>query len=382
MYFRLISEGFLSLGCRVAVFCSEPCLEEMRAYARGKENVSVDLCQRFQVRRRLPSIIQGRDHAWRTFGGLETRFKRWEKQHGKKIDLVFFQTIYDPQFENMFLAHRLFRRPWSSIYLHARCFRMPSSPIPYSNKLPCPEKIFTHPSLSSVCLLDEGAVAPMRKLIGDKPAFEFPDITDTDIDESIDGENLSGKLLRFANGRSIVVCIGHLQKTKGLVELCKVANDPRMADICFFFGGEVLWTDLSQNEVQYIRSTWENAPNVLTHLARIRSDATLNALIQASNVVFAAYSNFPNSSNMMTKAAMLERSIIVSDNYLMAERVRKYGLGSIVPEGSVEDMIIQIRHLCDQGCNLKADYKNYYAKHSAEALSKALEKVIEAIPHR
>jgi hypothetical protein len=377
-YFLNLIAGFVKSGCRVAAFCPPQALDEVRKATRELENVTVDSCRYYHPRRRLPGFIRSREHARRVFGGLERSFRQWERDHNSSIDLVFFSTIYDFEFENIGYASSSFCRPWSGIYLHARAFRLPGSLMPYYNRLPCPEKIFTHPSVHSVCLIDEGAVEPMRALTKGKPAFEFPDITGTELELPLDGETLAGKLKRFANGRKIVVCLGHLQKTKGLLELCKVANDSRASDTCFFFGGEVSWSDLSLDEIRFIQTTWEQRPNVLTHLARL-SDSTMNSLIKGSDIVFAAYTNFPNSSNIMTKAALLERPLIVSDGHLMAERVRKYRLGAIVPEGSVEDIMGEILRICVDGDDAEADYQGYYAHHSPEALGTALEKVIQSI---
>lgn len=377
-YFKSLLEGFVKAGCRVAAFCPAEGWEEMAQITSKYEHVSLYLCRYHHPKGRLPTWFRDREHAWRLFGGLTGSFRKWERDHAASLDLVFFSTIYDFEFETIGFSKPWFSRPWSGIYLHARAFRMPGSPMPYFNRPPCPEKIFTHPALSSTCLIDEGAVVPMRALTKGKSAIEFPDITGTEIELPLEGYTLAGKLRCFANGRKTVVCLGHLQKTKGLIELCQVASDPRCADICFFFGGEVSWSDLNPDEVRFIQRTWEQSPNVLTHLTRLR-DATMNALIRTADVVFAAYTNFPNSSNVMTKAAMLERPILVSDGHLMAERVRKWRLGAVVPEGSAEAMIVEIRRLCDEGGDPGADYKAYYANHSPEALHIALEKVVKAI---
>lgn len=377
-YFMKLVEGFIDSGCRVAAFCPPQAVEDVRNVTINYEEVTVNTCSYVHPRQRLPKFIRSYEHAYRVFGKLEQQLRIWETTHTSKIDLVFFSTIYDFEFENMDHAKPWFSRPWSGIYLHARAFRMPGSLMPYFNRPPCPEKIFTHPTLSSVCLIDEGAVQSMQALTRGIPAFEFPDITGTEIELSVDGDTLAGKLQRLADGRKIVVCLGHLQKTKGLIELCKAAHTPECANVCFFFGGEVSWTDLSIEEISFIQTTWEQRPNVFTHLVRL-SDATMNALIKTADVVFAAYTNFPNSSNIMTKAAMLERPILVSDGHLMAERVRKYRLGAIVQEGSVLEIIKKIRQLCDEGGDQNADYKGYYANHAPEALKAALSKVINAI---
>ena len=377
-YFKNLTAGFIEAGCRVAAFCPSGAVNEVLKYATNDRNTTVDICRYVHPRQRIPRLLRSRDHAWRLFGTLEKNFQNWETINKSKIDLVFFSTIYDFEFENICHSKSRFSRPWSGIYLHARAFRMPGTLIPYANRLPCPEKIFTHPSLSSVCLIDEGAIHPMQKLTKGKPVFEFPDITGTDIELPLEGDTLAGKLKRFSNGRKIVVCLGHLQKTKGLIELCHLARDPRASNICIFFGGEVNWSELSPDEVRFIQATWEHCPNVLTHLARL-DDSTINALIKVSDVVFAAYTNFPNSSNIMTKAALLNRPLIVSDGHLMAERVRKYKLGFTVPEGSIEDILQNTLQLCMDGGDVNAGYNTYYEKHSTEALQSILTKVISAI---
>jgi hypothetical protein len=377
-YFLKLIDGFLARGCRVLALCPRDAVDEVRLATDGRERLDVEPCRQLWLRWHLPGWLGRLANVRRVFGGLEKSLRQWESENASRVDLVFFSTIYDFEFEDFRLAKVWFSRPWSGIYLHARAFRMPGTPMPYVNRLPCPEKIFTLPTMSSVCVIDEGAVSPMTTLAKGKPVFEFPDITATEIELPLNGDTLAGKLTRFAAGRKVVVCLGHLQKTKGLAELCQVARHPSMAETTFFFGGEVYWGELAPEEVKLILSTWEGGPNVLTHLAKL-SDATINALIKVSDVVFAAYTNFPNSSNIMTKAALLERPIVVSDGHLMAERVRKYHLGSIVPEGSVPDILREISHLCAHGGVPGADYRGYYANHSPQALHAALAKVVDSV---
>lgn len=309
------------------------------------------------------------------FVPLMKSLKSWEKQTGKRIDLVFFATIYDPNFESFRYFRLFFHYPWSGIYLHARSFRLPGSKIPLTNCMPCPEKIFTLPSMSSVCVLDEGVVEPMKVLTNGKPVYPFPDITVTELENQSLTNTLATKLLDFANGRTIVVCMGHLKKTKGLLELCQAARDERLNKVCFFFGGEVGWEDMTRREKELITKTWEQSPNVLTHLTRL-TDETINTVIKASDIVFAAYTDFPNSSNMMTKAAFFHRPIIVSEGHLMAERVRKYQTGKIVPEGDVDaiiDSILEIAH--SEKSN--EGHAEFYANHSQETLLTVLKKVVD-----
>lgn len=383
-YFRKLLIGFHSCGARVLAMCPESAIPEMKDWLESQPNgneltAAVDFIpvRLFGERGgRVPKFIRKREQGWRTFGQISSRIKQWENHTGHKVSLVFFSTIYDSNFENFRYASRLFRHPWSGIYLHARAFRLPGSPLPYQTRLPCPDKIFTLPSMSSVCVIDEGAVAPMTELSGGQPVFEFPDVTECAVEAPLEGTTLSGKLKHFANGRKIVVCMGHLQKTKGLLELCRAARDPQLQHVCFFFGGEVIWTGMTRQEVQIVLTTWEQSPNVLTHLARL-SDATMNAIMVTADVVFAAYTNFPNSSNIMTKAARFERPIIVSDGFLMAERVRLYRTGKIVPEGDVPAIVAAIRDLTAETPKPNPGFHDFYQRHSDETLLNVLSQVLQ-----
>lgn len=381
-YYRKFLDVFHSLGCEVLPVCPAVAVEEVSGWVSGTGDgpeVHTPIVSRPPRRRQrvLPAFLSGPEQAITGFGRLARQLRKWEKNSGKRISLVFFSTIYDTRFSHFNMTGFLFPYPWSGIYLHARAFRLPGSPLPYTEQMPCPEQIFTHRRMSSVCLLDEGVIGAMEKLAPGKPVIEFPDITETS--PSHQSDSLAAKVRDLANGRNIVVCLGNLQKTKGLLELCEAARDNVLRDVFFFFAGEPFWGGTSAEEQARIRSVWERSPNVFTHLQRI-DDTVMNDLIELSDVVFAAYTNFPNSSNVMTKAAFFRKPLVVSDGFLMAERVRKHRLGKIVPEGSVADIVHEIRHLCDHGGEPDADYSGYFAKHSPEALTTALTKVLDALP--
>lgn len=381
-YYRKFIKGFHDLGCEVLPACSKAALPEVSEWCRDyQDGPTVHSPLRIQPPRRrqsvIPKFLRGYEQSITGFGRLARQLRTWEKRSKRKIDLVFFSAIYDSNFSRFHASDFLFRYPWSGLYLHARAFRMPGSPLPYTNQLPCPAQIFKSRHMSSVCLLDEGVVDAMKELTVHKPVVVLPDFTDTRV--STGEASLAAKVAKLAAGRKIVLCIGSLQRTKGLIELCRAAQDPGLADVFFCFGGETYWEGISASEQAEIRSFWESAPNVFTHLQRFQDERVMNDLVQLSDVVFAAYTDFPNSSNIMTKAAYFEKPLIVSDGFLMAERVRKHRLGRVVPEGSVTDIVQEIKFLCDLKNFSEADYSGYYAKHSLETLRPALSEVIQSI---
>ncbi len=201
----------------------------------------------------------------------------------------------------------------------------------------------------------------------------FPDPTDIRLPPAGDPSwGLASKIREFARGRPVVSLVGHLQRTKGLEEFTRAAKDESLRDVVFFLGGEVNWGEIDNRVREELLSIWEQSPNILTHLQRIKDEQTLNAVIAQSSVVYAAYTDFPNSSGILTKAAAFERPLIVSDGYLMAERTRAYRLGEVVKEGNMEQIKAALRRLCDVGPNEASGRQSrcaeYRAAHSYDGL--------------
>jgi len=398
--FTLYASALAQLGVRVLPFCAQPgdlpgllsaspIGQSEAALARIEPAQLIEFPYhklRFQLGRLRPF-----QQAILLFGSLGNRLRAWERVSGVHIDLVFFACIYDAHFERLRYAERFFRFPWSGLYLHARSFRMPGSPIPFFGGLPCPEKIFTLKSLRSVAVLDEQAVTPLRRLTGGKLVVAFPDPTEVQLPAKSDPAwGLANKMLEFARGRPVVSLVGHLQRTKGLEEFTRAAQDESLRGMVFFLAGEVSWNEIGPESRVAMLSAWEQLPNVFTHLQRVTDERALNAAMASSDIIFAAYTDFPNSSGILSKAAVFERPVIVSDGYLMAERTRTYQLGEVVKERDVEAIKAALRRL--GGLDPAAGrfrgglWKEYRAAHSYERLVGAFAELLripaDAAPSR
>ena len=326
-----------------------------------------------------PTRWRGQYEAWRFFGGLGKQLRAWERRGGRKIDLVFFACIYDRQFEWLPFAERWFGFRWSGLYLHARSFRLPGSPIPGWWGLPCPEKIFAGQSLRSVAVLDEGAVEPLRNLTGGKPVFVFPDITDAISAPA--GPSLGAKIKAFAAGRPVVSLSGYLQRTKGIAEFVAAARAPSMLGVVFVLAGSISWHGFSAAEREELQRAIESTPNIFTHLMELPEPA-MNSVMESSDVIFAAYRDFPNSSNALTKAAVFERPILVSNGHLMGERVQRFRLGEVVPEGDVGRIVATLERMLAAGypdsLRQRAKWAEYREAHSVGRLAEVVRDLIAA----
>jgi hypothetical protein len=353
-YFVHFAATLASLGVRVVPLCGAPeAFWDRYHEALGEPSPEARRLIEPPLRVELPLLrpirpwrLQPLERSARHFWRLRRLLRGWERRARTSLDLVFFACVYDTHFQGLSTLAPLFPYPWSGLYLHARWVRMPGSPIPQNGgRLPCPEQIFTHPRLRAVALLDEAAVGPMGALTGGKPVHVFPDITNDQLPPPGDPRwGLAEKVLTFAQGRKVVTCAGHLLRTKGVLELCRASQLPAAQELAFVFAGEASWWDYTPEEQAEVRAVWEGTPNVFTHLQR--------------------------------EAAWFERPVVVSDGHLMAERVRAYRLGEVVPEGDVEALASALQRLTEAP-PASPRHAEYRQAHSPERLRAAFEALLE-----
>jgi glycosyltransferase involved in cell wall biosynthesis len=342
-YFKAFASALLELGYEVHAICPEP---EEFFESMGPEMVSGG---RLTLHRWNPPEVK----VWpRRFAEpvhllcanrwMVRELKRMERDAGRKIELVFFACLYDGFLKGF---PRRFPWPWVGLYLQVRAFRMPGKPLPYTKFVPDPRKLFRSPGLRGLGVLDEGAVRYLQEATRCRNVEAFPDLTDESPPRC---EGVAAALNEFASGRPIVGVAGFLQPTKGIVTLARVAEWMREADVVFAFVGEMLQGVYSAEEELLLARVFAQ-PNVFVSLERVPDGPLFNGVLDLFAVIFAAYENFPHSSNILTKAAFLEKPVVVSDGYLMAERVREYGLGAVVPEADVQAIARAITDLLGPG---------------------------------
>lgn len=383
-YFTEFAAALDEIGFGILPFCPDPADFSKRfsvsKNSKTKREGNIFPAQTITPKplgRIRPGRFRPHYQAIKQFGEIGARLRAWEKQFQKKVDAIFFACIYDSQFRYFKYGSPFLGYPWAGLYLHARSFRMPGTPIPYTGGLPCPERIFTDRRCLGVGLIDEGAICSMQKLIGvDKKSVFFPDITITAFDEK---DGLARKISGFANGWPVVSLLGHLQRTKGLLEFTRAAQNPLFQNVFFALCGEVNWGEIRPEEKAELSKAWEQTPNLFAHLASLQ-EPTLNCITNNSDIVYAGYRDFPNSSNIMTKAAYFRKPLLVSDGYLMAERVRKFELGEVVAEGDqvAVDTTLQKMLAPSYYAELekRAKWDEYNQIHSSQQLLKSFRELL------
>ncbi len=241
------------------------------------------------------------------------------------------------------------------------------------------------PQCKAVGVLDERHVEALAEVSG-KPVLAFPDVADTA--GAASESTLVDKIRSKAGNRKIIGMIG-LEKRKGFLTLLKTAvrcseNRPWY----FVFLGSVVRSGFDQDELEWLdvvdRTANEHGELDNTYLDQAGErigEPEYNALLSSFDVIYAAYHDFPGSSNTLTKAAYFERPVIVSRGECMAKRVTEHRLGITVDQGDVDQTIEAIEKLLEgknsDGTPLEAHFDDYRKLHSRERLDEVMRSVLD-----
>ena len=375
------------LGAKVLAICPEPEearknideLRERRGLGKPSSGRTVYrgiVMPAARLRKLLRWQLGAIDVTIRQFRTIEGIAKKWQAESGKRVDLIFYACIYDWDFQWFRYAQPFLSLPWSGLYIHALSFRLPGQVNPKTGRLPQPEKIFRGSLCKGLAIFDE-TIAPQVSTATGKPVVVFPDLTDERLPAHADGQGLglANRLKRFADGRPIVGLFGYLQPSKGLLPLLLASQHPSLSNVCFAFGGEIHWPLFTVEERRTICEVLSNSSNTWNHLMRIPGEEQLNSVLAACDILYAAYLDFPHSSGIVAKAAAFEKPLIVSEGYLMAERVNLFRMGEVVPQGNADAVGNAISKLTQDPSAWVAEnqprWSDYIREHSFERLKAA-----------
>jgi len=211
------------------------------------------------------------------------------------------------------------------------------------------------------CFLDESLLQSYRTHYPTKH-FEFlPDITETDLPTTPNPIALDIK--QRAAGRTIVFMGGSIGKQKNLARWVDVVLNLDPTQWYFVQIGRINVSNLTPADGQALALLKQQQPaNLYIHADYLPDETVFNAIIAASDVIFAVYRDFYRSSNMLSKAAYFEKPILVADRCLMGERVTKYEIGLAVPADHAERIqaglasLLKLEGLANKFANYRADF--------------------------
>ena len=304
------------------------------------------------------------------------------KQYDCVPDLVFFAWLdsYLSPYLTPLIVDRIFPYPWSGLYFTPPHLKEGQRYIPILNKPTSVYNLLHSSQCQGIGLLDDLEVKKLQSQF-DKPIQLFPDLTDeTPPDRRYE---VTQHIRKQANGRTVIALLGGLSRRKGLMTLLQVAQQTTADNYFFVFAGQLYEHDFSTVELSQIKDFIASEPkHCFFHLKRIPTEAQFNSLVNTCDILFAAYENFPFSSNLITKAAVFEKPIIVSEGYCMAARVNLFQMGIAVPEGSISHCTEAINKLQALGKNdsfSKPNFAGYRKMHSQTRLREAFNTLLKPI---
>jgi glycosyltransferase involved in cell wall biosynthesis len=270
---------------------------------------------------------------------------------------------------------------WSGLYFHPWYLRQNLRLAPIRRGPLSTEAALHSRRCPAVAVLDEGIADRLQARLHGKPVIVFPDPADASPPDQTFPPAI--EIRERAQGRTIIGLVGALAKRKGLLTLLEVARQAASEKWFFVFAGQLMANSFLPEE-QHLIQSWIQAPppNCYFYTQRLPDESHFNAIIDTCDMLFAAYHRFPSSSNLLAKAALFEKPVIVSAGYCMGERVEKYGLGIAVAEDDAAQTLAAIHQLCAQlahdGHFTTARFAEYRQVHSGEQLRIAFRQLLAA----
>ncbi|NER33272.1 MAG: glycosyltransferase family 4 protein [Oscillatoria sp. SIO1A7] len=409
-FFKNYTRALLELGYRVLAFCPDP--EDLHQWATShigdrldkesnnlwiyklvrprEKNFGLRLSYKL-IRELEKNLIKlGIDSYFKNILSLET-MQYWRDasvaldravlELGEKPDLVFLAMLdnYLSKWISPSQISQIFPYQWSGLYLHPRHLRLANCQQSFPAGSWQPDNLLNSSLCQSVALLDEGVVEKLSQRIARKPIVVFPDITN---EAEPDWEDYRVKELKEkAKGRKIIGLFGSLDKRKGILTLLSAAEQLKEKEYFFILAGKLWISNFSRQEQKFLKDTIESSPsNCLFYLDDFIPDGVkINGLLSACDILMLAYEKVLHSSNMLTKAAVLQKHVIVSEGYCMAERTKKYRLGLTIAEGDVLELIRAIEYMSQgEDGKLDSDFAGLRENHSYERLLEAFEEIINS----
>ncbi|MFC1882013.1 hypothetical protein ACFL2S_11025 [Thermodesulfobacteriota bacterium] len=375
-YQKLITKILLENGYAVWLVCSG--VEEVIQWL--KANCTADMLKQLTylsvsaipLEKGLRKCFWGMRN-WKTAAGC---MQRLEAKMGVKPDLVFFLKVDD--FTKGLLTgrwvDRVFPYNWSGIYIHLR--------FPERYKLTFFRKRFYQPFAAfasrkccRIGILQEDAADHLKRMTS-KPIDILPDATD---ESSPAANRLTEQILQKAKGRKIIGLIGGQDRRKGSFLMFEIAQRCQHKSNWFFlFCGKMNYAK-SDREIESLKKIIGNPDalqNCFFHFEHLPDESCFNAVVDLCDVIFAVYRNFPFSSNLMTKAALFNKPLVVSAGNLMARRVEKFDLGASCEPDDIDACIQAIEKVTDHP-PAPDGYRNYHYQHSKDRFQSRFRVLIE-----
>lgn len=232
-------------------------------------------------------------------------------------------------------------------------------------------KILLSKYCNSIGVLDEFCRKDLSEFCTN--IIQFPDFSDESV-PNLD-YSLAIEIQHKANGRKIVSLLGGISTRKGIHTFIESSSYLSGDQYFFVIAGK---SHLDEIEERFVLDNFASRSNCYYYNDSIPTESDFNMLISISCIVYAAYVNFSQSSNMLAKSSLFKKPLIVSKGAYMEEIVNKYSLGLAIDPNSVEECMDAIHYYSktpfdSKGCSL------YLKNNSIENLNSSFENVLKCL---
>jgi len=314
---------------------------------------------------------------WRALAKHIRRALSWERAEIDGVFLMYFEDFIPAEGRlPRWLVEHAFRWQWAFLSVSSSYRQKTESQQEVARQARRLFHLATAKNCTGWCILDGKNCDLLQSLFPQAPVRLLPDVTDEALPDM--GFPLAREVLERAQERKIISLLGLLERRKGLLTLVRVAK--RRPDIFFLFAGPYRDGAFNEEEKRELKQFLARVPdNCVFQPARIDVEGQFNRLVAISDILFTAYVDFQGSSNVMTKAAIFEKPVIVSAGSLCHERVERYRLGVAIAEGSAEECSQAIDYLLsDAGRAERRDYAGFAQSMSQNTLKEQLREVVAA----
>lgn len=382
MYLKLFTKTVLDKGYAVQVYTPEAneLTEWVKANVENAEGrfwtaeVYRPTTIQFPIRK-LMGLID-RLYLWRS---LTIAIKKLSKESGTTPEFVFIAWLEDffhpvPKFTHR-LIPLIFPYKWGGLTFQYMAYEL--GILPVSRLASGPDEIMSLPNARAITTLDETLVPVMQERLSGKTVLALPDFTINTYDPNYSDATLE-KIKQLAKGRKIISLVGAIEKRKGLLELIEMAEQTRNRDWFYVVAGK-FYPHFEMKELTHIVNTISRYPENMCFAFEFIPDPTFDGIMAMSDLVFAVYRDFPFSSNLLIKAANFDKPILVSNEYLMADRVNRFQTGSAVEPGEIAQYIAAAeRELASDTRRPVENFAAYRNEHSLERLSEVFDDILAA----
>lgn len=380
-YLKIFTKTLLELGHQVIVLCPKPA--ELSEWITQNHSYS-DKFHAFEFHKPDPSsfpVLQFRliINAIARWRNVKMAIESVALKLDKSPDLVFFPWLdsYLAPYLTHYAIDLIFPYQWSGLYFHPRHLRLKQKFWSICRGPLRQDAVLKSSRCKAIAVLDEGIAQKLQSKIGGKLVVTFPDFTDTSTPDP--NYPIARQIKAKAQGRKIIGLLGLQSKRKGLLTLLEVARQT-VKDYFFVFAGSLAEHTFTAQELANIQNIVDSdLSNCFCYFETIPDGAPFNALVDLCDILFAAYEKFPHSSNILTKTAILEKPVIVSKKFCMAERVEKFKLGLSIDEGDVVQCTQAIQYLSRQleEQKLQPNFEDYRHLHSTKKLKTAFLEILD-----